>query len=258
MSPTGTGAGAGPGPGPVDHLAALRTEGDRLVAAVRRADPDAAVPGLTWDVRRVATHVGAVHRWAADLVRRALPTNETGGSRAFEPQGLADPDLPGWLDEGLDALVRTLGDAPEDLACYTFVPGVAPRTFWARRQVHETAVHRVDVEAAGGWGVTPVTAAFAQDGLQELVGAFATEPGFAAARPGVLLLLPEDGPAWRVRFGDGPNRVTNEPEPDPDGADAVVRGSSAELYLWAWNRPAAVRVGGDPEVLELWRGVRIT
>jgi uncharacterized protein (TIGR03083 family) len=243
--------------GAVDHLAALRTEGDRLVAAVRDADLDANVPGLTWDVRAVALHTGAVHRWAADIVRRRLVTNETGGSVAFAPVGLADADLADWLAGGLAALTSTLREAPEDLACFTFVGGIAPRTFWRRRQAHETAVHRADVEATGSEGVTPLSTAFAQDGLAELVGAFATEAGFAASRTGVLLLLPDDGPAWRVCFGGGPNAVTTG-DLDPAEADAVVRGSSSDVYLWAWNRPSAVEVDGDETVVALWRDVRIT
>ena len=40
---------------------------------------------------------------------------------------------------------------------FTFVGGIAPRTFWCRRQAHETAVHRADVEATGPGRVTPVT-----------------------------------------------------------------------------------------------------
>ena len=242
----------------MDHLQALRTEGDRLVAAVRGADPDAGVPGLTWDVRTVATHTGAVHRWAADVVRRRLATNETGGSVAFEPTGLPDDDLADWLAAGLADLVDTLAEAPPDLACFTFVGGVAPRTFWRRRQAHETAVHRADVEASGSGGVTPVPAELAQDGLAELVGAFATEAGFASARRGVLLLLPDDGAAWRVRFGSGPHEVVSGADVDPTEGDAVVRGSSSALYFWAWHRPAQVEISGDPSVLALWRDVRIT
>jgi uncharacterized protein (TIGR03083 family) len=249
---------AGSGGEGVDHLAALRTEGDRLVAAVRGADLAAIVPGLAWDVRTVATHTGAVHRWAADLVRRRLATNETGGSVAFWPDGLPDADLAGWLAEGVEVLTRTLTDAPEDLSCYTFVGGIAPKTFWCRRQAHETAVHRADVEAASGRSVTAVPAAFAQDGLEELVGAFAREAGFATSRPGVLVLAPDDGPAWRVRFGDGPNRVSSGPGVGADGADAVVRGSGSAVYLWAWNRPSGVEVTGDDTVLALWRQVRVT
>ena len=41
-------------------------------------------------------------------------------------------------------------------------------------------------------------------------------------------------------------------------ADATVRGSSCDLYRWAWNRPSPAVVEGDPAVVDLWRGVRIT
>lgn len=151
-----------------------------------------------------------------------------------------------------------MADADEDLACFTFVGGIAPRTFWRRRQAHETAVHRADVEAAVSAPVTPLPAAFAQDGLTELVGAFGTEAGFGARSPGVLLLLPDDGPAWRVRFGEGANQVATGPDLDPAEADAVVRGSSSDVYLWAWNRPSPARVSGDEAVAALWRDVRVT
>jgi uncharacterized protein (TIGR03083 family) len=248
----------GPGQPGVDHLAALRAEGRRLVDVVRTADLDAAVPGLEWDVRTVAVHTGAVHRWAADVVHRRLATNETGGSSAFAPAGLSDGDLPGWLAEGLEALVSTLEAAPADLGCFTFVPDIDARTFWRRRQAHETAVHRADVQAGAGCEVEPVDAAFAQDGLAEVVGAFAREPGFASTRRGTLLLAADDGPAWRVRFGDGPHRVETGAGLAAGAADAVVSGTSAALYLWAWNRPAPVEVCGREDVVALWRLVRVT
>ena len=60
-----------------------------------------------------------------------------------------------------------------------------------------------------------------------------------------FVLAPDDGPAWSVRFGDGRNRVTTGPGVDPAAADAVVRGTSSAVYLWAWNRPADVAVTGD-------------
>lgn len=241
----------------MDYLAALRTEGDRLVAAVRGADLDVRVPGLEWDVRTVAGHTGAVHRWASDIVRRQRPV-PVSSSAPFEPDGVPDADLADWLALGVEALAKTLEDAPADLDCFTFVRGIEPRTFWRRRQSHETAVHRADVEAAGAGEVTPLSAAFAQDGLAELVGGFATEAGFAARHAGELLLLPHDGAGWRVRFGDGPNQVTSAWDLDPTGADAVVRGSSSDVYLWAWNRPCAAEVSGDQLVVALWRDVRVT
>jgi uncharacterized protein (TIGR03083 family) len=237
-------------------LAHLGDEARMLADAFKRSDPAAPVPGLDWDVRTVVTHTGAVHRWAADIVARRLATNETGGSIAFWPPDSDDQQLAVWFGEGADALSSTLGAAPPSLTCFTFIPDVAPRTFWIRRQAHETAIHRGDVEAAAGGPVTPVDASFAQDGLSEVVGNFAIEPGFATGLPGRLLLEASDGPAWQVTFGRRGNLVVSGDLAGTD-ADAVVRGSSDQLYRWAWNRPAIVATAGDPEVIECWREVRV-
>ena len=63
----------------------------------------------------------------------------------------------------------------------------APREFWARRQAHETTIHRADAVAAG-LGRRPRSAeldldpAFAVDGLDELLTGFlrGAVPGCAA------------------------------------------------------------------------------
>lgn len=237
-------------------LQSLVDEAARLVEAVRGCDLSAPVPGLAWDARTVATHTGAVHRWAADIVARALPSNETGGSDAFFPDGLDDAELPAWLERGAASLVTVLSAAPAGLRCFTFIPGVAPRLFWIRRQAHETAIHRVDLEGAAGRPVTPVDPSFAQDGLDELVGSFATEPAFAVHRPGRLLLAAADGPDRMVTFGGERTHVATG---DLIGAaaDAIVRGSSDELYRWAWNRPSTALETGDPDTLAAWRQVRV-
>ncbi|WP_375424686.1 maleylpyruvate isomerase N-terminal domain-containing protein [uncultured Friedmanniella sp.] len=117
------GGGRGVDEALLDRLAA---EGRRLVEAYRLGSPEARVPGLVWSAREVVAHTGAVHRWAADIVARALPTNETGGSQAFARTG-PDETLTEWFLEGLDRLVETLDAAATDLRCFTFVPGVAPR-----------------------------------------------------------------------------------------------------------------------------------
>ncbi len=235
------------------HLAA---EARVLADAASRCAPSAPVPGLRWDAQTVVAHTGAVHRWAADTVARSLATNETGGSAAFAPSVRDVLRLHDWLDEGAAILISTLRSAPAGLRCFTFVPGVPPRTFWIRRQAHETAIHRADVEAAAGGPVTPVAASFAQDGLGEIVGAFATKPAFATDRPGRLLLAASDGPAWLVTFGGQRNVVASGDLGGTD-ADAVVRGTSDELYRWAWNRPAPVVTTGDPQTLASWCAVRV-
>lgn len=226
-----------------------------MLAAAGRAGWDAAVPGVDWDVRAVVIHTSAVHRWCADIVRRALATNESGGSVAFVSDGLDDDALPDWVAVGARELLETFRAAPDDLACFTFLRQDPPRRTWIRRQAHETAIHRADVEAAAG-AITPFDPEFAQDGLHELVGGFARGRPFAARRPGVLVLAASDGPSWRVEFG-GERNVITQVDADVPSADASVRGTSSELYLWAWNRPSSALEAGDADVLACWQRIRI-
>ena len=222
-----------------------------------RCDPATPVPSLDWDVRAVVTHTGAVHRWAAEIVTRRLTTDKTGGSAAFWPLDETRGDrLAGWCHEGATALVTALREAPPNLSCFTLIPDVVARSFWIRRQAHETAIHRADLEAVAGGPVTPVDASFAQDGIAELVGAFATEAAFATDRPGQLLFDASDGPGWLVTFGGERNRVVLV-DVAHTHADAVVRGTSDELYRGAWNRPSTVVTSGDAEVLASWHAVRV-
>lgn len=134
-------------------LGQLASEGRRLAEVFRLGSPETTVPGLVWSAREVVLHTGAVHRCATDIVSRSLPTNEAGGSQAFAWSG-SDETLTDWFLEGLDRLVECLDQAPADLQCFTFVPGTRARDFWIRRQAHETAIHRVDVESAAGVTVT--------------------------------------------------------------------------------------------------------
>ncbi len=236
----------------------ISVDGELLLVAAARAGWDTPVPGLAWDVRTVVTHTGAVHRWAADIVRRALPTNETGGSSAFWPTNEADSDLRYWDRQGLDELISELHAVGDDLECFTFIKGVPAREFWVRRQAHETAIHRVDVELAAGGPVTPVDAEFAQDGIAELVDGFATQSRFASTRRGTLLFAASDGPSWLVTFGGYRNQVASD-VPGDSPADAVVSGTGDALYRWAWNRAAPeAKEAGSVEILASWREVRIS
>lgn len=229
----------------------LADEGRRLVAAHRLGSPDAMVPGLSWSARDVVAHTGAVHRWAADIVSRRLSTNETGGSQAFAWTG-PEEELTDWFQAGLDHLVATLSAASADLACFTFIPGVAPREFWIRRQAHETAIHRADVEAAAGVSISGVEPWFAQDGIGELV-AFASERRYAIPGPGRLLLSASDGPSWMIDFARDGNRASSG-QFATEIADAAVHGTSDHLYRWAWNRPVhGLQLTGDPTVIQGWR-----
>jgi uncharacterized protein (TIGR03083 family) len=91
-----------------------------------------------WTVRDLARHIGGVHRWAANYVR---------GRREYVEETLDevvgtwpdDVELVGWFREGHAALVEALRVAPDDLACFTFLPAPSPRAMWAFRAARTTS-----------------------------------------------------------------------------------------------------------------------
>lgn len=231
-------------------IEALATEGALLLDAVDGSAWGAAVPGLDWDLQTLAVHVGGVHRWATAIVRGA-PDDEVGAAYSRVGAGPAADELAEWLRVGIDDLVEALRVAPADLEAFTFLPADSPRHFWARRQAHETAVHRADAQAARG-AVSPFAVEFAQDGIAEMLEGFAARRRNAIPEAGTLLLRADDGgTSWQLIFG-GETIVAARVSGDAE-ADAVVNGSSADLYLWLWNRPfAQVEVAGSAHVAQLW------
>jgi uncharacterized protein (TIGR03083 family) len=232
-------------PALIAHLAA---DGPLLITAAERAGWDAPVPATDWNVRELVTHVGGVHRWAADIVRTASATPETDAGRAVG-SGPADDELADWFRAGHAALVDTLRSAPDGLDCVTFLPADSPRHFWARRQAHETAIHRIDAEAAAG-GATPLETSFAQDGIAEMLGGFARRRRKQELPAATIGLAATDGPSWLIRLGG--EQIEGGPADSLDSADATVGGSSSGLCLWLWNRPSEAVVAGDLDIATLW------
>jgi uncharacterized protein (TIGR03083 family) len=186
--------------------------------------------------------------------RRAdQPDEETEGERMWGTMP-ADADVATWYRAGNEAVVEALERAPEDLACWTFLPAPSPRAFWARRQAHETAIHRADAQAVGA-SIDGVDPDFAVDGIDELLLGFYGRPRnrvrTEAAR--TLSVTADDADAsWIIHFGpDGAHPRRAAPGP----ADAEVRGSAGELYLALWNRRPLepLRTAGDPALVDLWR-----
>ena len=236
----------------VDRVA---SDGVALAAAAQAAGLDAPVPGTEWDVRALVTHVGGIHRWAADIVATRSTRPDTDAGRAVG-SGPADPDLLDWFREGHQALVDTLRAAPPDLECFTFLPADSPLHFWARRQAHETAIHRVDAEGATGGPVASFDAAFAQDGMAEILVGFGRRRSYAPSRAGTVGLDAADGPSWLITLGG--ERIECGESEDLLGTDVTIRGLSSDLSLWLWNRPTEAVVDGDAEIAAVWaQSVRV-
>ncbi|MBB6437868.1 maleylpyruvate isomerase family mycothiol-dependent enzyme [Streptomyces candidus] len=239
------------------HINCLAAEGELLASAAESAGTDATVPGCPgWRVRDLLRHTGKVHRWATAFV--------TQGHREYRPGG-AEPDLDGaplldWYREGHAALVAALRSAPDDLECWTFLPAPSPRAFWARRQAHETAVHRIDAESATGRRPGPVERDFALDGIDELLTGFHARDRSRVRTdsPRTLRIRATDAPSgtdavWTMHLTkDAPPRVVRT---DDGPADTELSGSAGLLYAVLWNRlPAeSAELSGDPRLAAAWR-----
>jgi uncharacterized protein (TIGR03083 family) len=254
------------------YLRQLRGEGERLAASAATLDLDTAVPACPrWTVRHLVRHLGYVHRWAARYVAerhtQELPRLD---EAVILRQDIPDDGLLDWFRAGHAALVQALDAAGPSLNCWTFLPGaVSPLAFWARRQAHETTVHRVDVQLAAAAGQPdPIPAEVAADGVDELLMGFAgrnAKRGPLSDPPRGLFVDLTDGYQWVGRMGPERAEIARGwPGPAPGPADCTVAGPAADLYLLLWNRRdpgdlPAVELTGDPAVLERWRrGVRVT
>jgi uncharacterized protein (TIGR03083 family) len=192
-----------------------------------------------------------VHRWSAGIVRGELDPTSPADFPAPE-SGVLD-----WFTAGHAALVDTLRSAAPDVEVWTFLPAPSPLAFWARRQAHETAIHRADAESARGTA-PDLDGLFAADGIAELLeGFFSRTRGKLVADPGfVLAVAPDDQPvAWRVQVTPEGRQVTRHEPAVTIAADCTLRGSAGDLYLDLWNRgrAGAVRADGDERPLRVWR-----
>jgi len=272
------------------YVLALRRQGELLAGAAQRAGLATAVPSCPgWAVRDLLKHTGYVHRWATGFVAEGLASPAGASEQEILGQGPADAELPEWFREGHAALVRALGAAGPDTNCWAFLAAPSPLAFWARRQAHETAIHRVDAErAAGAAGQPAGTAgqpvgaaeqrasaagqpastagpaapgngtsfepAFAADGVDELLMGFLArniQRGSWAGLGGSLAIHADDGTA-----GGADWLIVSDP--DAPGvsrgtgrADCTAAGPASDLYLMLCNRGPMdqVRVTGDPAIL---------
>jgi uncharacterized protein (TIGR03083 family) len=244
-----------------DHIDALNEQGTQLAAAAGRAGLDAAVPPCSpWLVKDLLRHTGYVHRWAARHVNECPPRVLDGPAEdEILTGGAPDAELVDWFLAGHAALVQALTAADPGLECATLMPASSPLAFWARRQAHETAMHRADADAASG-ALPHYAPDFAADGVDELITGFGQRRKYrpSPGHGGTLRVRTTDtADAWYLTEEEGrihAHRGTGEPA---GPSDCVVSGPASGLYLFLWNRSGAseagVTVSGDPAVLAAWQ-----
>jgi uncharacterized protein (TIGR03083 family) len=242
-----------------EYLAALDQDGVLLADAAEDTGLTALVPACPgWQVRDLVRHQAYVHDWAARHVRYQLPEliDEATESDVLGG-GPPDAELIASYRAGQAALLSTLRCAAPDLACATFMRAQSPLAFWARRQAHETAIHRYDAQSAGSNGPPDPVAAFATefaaDGIDELIMGFTPRIRRLRGASWSLAVRPADDQGrWHVRPGPGKTEVSNTDA----AADCVLSGPASGLYAFLWNRctaqDAGIEVTGDASVLATW------
>ncbi|HEY1297559.1 MAG TPA: maleylpyruvate isomerase family mycothiol-dependent enzyme [Chloroflexota bacterium] len=236
-------------------IAGLRREGDRLLRVAATGDLNAPVPTCPgWELRDLLRHIGGIHRWARQVIGTPYTRALAGDLEVLAGGWPADADLVSWARTGHDRLVETLEQASPDVAVWSFLPAPSPLAFWARRQAHETAIHRADAEATVIGHIESYPVDFALDGLDEMLYGFASRPRspLRSDPSKTFHLHTTDGAGeWVATIGPDGTRVSN----GDAKADCAVSGPASDLFLLVWNRrdTSGLQVVGDTSVLDLWR-----
>jgi uncharacterized protein (TIGR03083 family) len=237
-----------------DYISALETEGSRFSAAISATGADAPIPTCPpWVMRDLVHHQGEVHRWAATVINKAI-SKPSAVPDGFVGPLPSDQALADWFTEGHTALLDAIKSADPDIACFTFLADPPrPLVFWARRQTHETGMHRVDSESAIGT-ITPFDPAVAADGIDEMLTGFAprSRTPLHSDSAVTLQVAPDDAAGvWTMTISTDAPTTVRAATP----ADCTLTGAASDLHRALWNRADldAVTISGDPSVVEMFR-----
>jgi len=245
-----------------DAIDCLEVELARTVALAGRTPSDLAIdtcPG--WAAADLWEHLGAVHRWTAEMVTDR--STERISRRDIDLQLHSDGDWSAWLSDGADILLGALRGIPAEEPMWVW--GTDPHArWWSRRQLHETYVHNVDAALALGESL-PVRPDLAADGVDELLDnlpARLSWPGAAAPtelhtvhlhstdEPTDSIAALEAAGEWMITLGGGQIGYDH----GHGKGDVALRGPVASLLLVIYGRlapdHASVERLGDPGALD--------
>ncbi|QCQ90364.1 maleylpyruvate isomerase N-terminal domain-containing protein [Rhodococcus sp. SGAir0479] len=235
-------------------LATLRAQGEMIAATPVDAlsEPVPTVPG--WTVEHVVRHTGKVHQWVLAALREPADAPLSSVRRSGDmPRGA---DCLTAYRAALDALLEEFDRRDATDPAPTMVgPGTV--AWWARRQAHEAAVHRIDVadalRAAGGPAGAALDAETAADGVDEWASVFLGRlarggrlPDSLAGTTVHLHGTDTSSAEWHLAFGPGAVEVVREHRK----GDVALRGPAQELLLTVWRRRplAGIDAVGDVSV----------
>jgi uncharacterized protein (TIGR03083 family) len=233
---------------------ALEVEIDRFATVFEGANNATMVPSCPeWSIHDLAEHLGHVHRWAEHIVRvratQRVPSAEMDFARG--------PVSAAWIRSGGVSLLATLRGANPDEPMWAWGADQHLR-FWSRRQLHETFVHRLDLELAVGR--TPVVDALvAIDAIDEflvnLESAGDFSPQVREIRGGNELLrvaATDVAVTWTIQLTESGFRLVESTQPP----HVELSGSAKDLLMVLFRRQAIVDanvvVNGDRTLIDFW------
>jgi uncharacterized protein (TIGR03083 family) len=239
------------------YLDGLRDQISGMAAELAGQDLTAPVPSCPgWDLQELITHLGRLHRWVAEIARTRsmeyVNWKKLDIGLPADPAALAD-----WLAAGADPVIAALSMDPTT-PLWSFAPG-GSAGWWARRQLHETTVHRVDGQVAVGLA-PQLPDAVALDGVEELLGVMFPAVGvtkrvaeFGRAGNSVHLHATDAPGEWTITLTEDGYRWDS----GHTKATVAVRGSAADLYLLLWNRRRPTdaerfEIFGDAALMDAW------
>lgn len=238
----------------LEHCDALTHEVNLFAERLDDTPSSTPIPSCPgWTVSDLAEHLGTVHRWAEHLVR--VQASERIPSDVMEfSRGPVNAD---WIREGGVQLGSTLRSGDPDATMWAWGEDQHLK-FWSRRQLHETFVHRMDLEICVG--ANPKSSPeIAADAIDELLVNLAKAAYFS---PHVGQLR-GDGQILRMSTID--QEMTWAIELQPEGFSLIVSdelptaefvGHATELLLLLYRRTSMsdtnVKILGDVELAEFW------
>jgi uncharacterized protein (TIGR03083 family) len=235
------------------HCDALELEVHRFADAMAQMSGDTMVPTCPgWMVDDVALHLGTIHRWAEELVRTRSSARIPRDTPSLDEVSVS----PAWLREGGRQLVETLraADPSAEMWAWGFDQHLR---FWSRRQVHETLVHRMDVELAGGVAPT-ADSALASDAIDEFLSNIqkvtnaSPESSLRGDGERLAFRASDTNAVWSITLRDGGFDVL----PARGDFDTLVEGPSVDLLLVIVRRrsigEAALKVTGETKLIDFW------
>jgi len=225
------------------YLIHLNADYQLLAAAIPDVPVDVpSCPGWTTD--DLAKHMALVYLGQAFVV-------ET-GSQAENKEHLAPyprtEDFLEFMGWGFEAITNALDINRAERQTWSWHHIDNTVDFWFRRMAHETVIHRIDAEQAGG-NVTAIDQALALDGVDEvldflpLLGSWPEAPNVEFGIVSISAHTSTSKKHWILDFTSEKASVTAANQADPKARLSISGDAEAmDLYLWG-------RIGSsDPRI----------